>query len=121
MNRNDLDRYITETYGVLGETPWQQYPSHRVYRHCNNKKWFAVIMELPKEKIGLQGQESIQVVNVKCEPLMIGSLLQEQGIYPGYHMNKNHWITLLLDGTLEEDKLKWLLDMSFDLTNGKRR
>ena len=121
MNRNRLEEYIAKTYGVIGETPWQQYPCHKVFRHYANKKWFAVCMELPKEKIGLQGKEPIQVVNVKCEPLMIGSLLQDRGIYPGYHMNKNHWITLCLDGSVPTEKVQWLLDMSFDLTRKKMK
>ncbi len=121
MNRNELDAYIYQTYKVKGEHPWESYPSHTVYRHNGNKKWFAVIMDLPGAKICLPHQKQVQVVNVKCDSLMIGSMLQEEGIYPGYHMNKSHWITLLLDGTLEEDKLKWLLDISFDLTDKKRK
>lgn len=121
MDRNELDQYIVDTYGVTGEFMWEKYPSFAVYRHENNKKWFAVIMEIPKSKIGLNDDGTVNVVNLKCDPLLIGSLLLEDGIHKGYHMNKNYWITVRLDGSVDEDKIKWLLDMSFDLTAKKNK
>ena len=121
MDRNLLDKYITETYGAKGEFMWEKYPTFAVYRHENNKKWFAVIMEIPKSKIGLDDDGLVNVVNLKCNPLLIGSLLFEDGIHKGYHMNKNYWITVRLDGSVDEDKIKWLLDISFDLTAKKNK
>ena len=102
MNREDLDRFINDFYGASAEFLWASQPSFAVYRHSRNKKWFAVIMELKKDKIGLSGE---------------GSVLLEEGIHKGYHMNKNYWITVRLDGSVETDKIKWLLDLSFELTN----
>lgn len=116
----DLQKYIEETYGVTGEKLFAKYPDFRVFRHGCNRKWFAVIMELPGEKLGLSGGD-VRVVNVKCDPRMIGSFRQEKGIFPGYHMNKAHWITVLLDGTVETDQLRFLVDMSYDLTKGGRK
>lgn len=121
VNQKELERYINQTYGVFGEHPWSDAPSHTVYRHKENKKWFALSMELPAGKIGMDGMHTVQVVNLKCEPMMIGSLLMDPGIYPGYHMNKNHWITLCLNGEVADDKIFWLLDMSFDLIGGRRK
>ena len=40
----------------------------------------------------------------------------EKGIFPAYHMSKTHWISVALDGTVEKEKIEWLLDLSFDLT-----
>ena len=113
----NLQSYIEETYGAVGENLFAKYPSFRVFRHSSNRKWFAVIMEIPREKLGLSGG-NIQVVNVKCDTRMIGSFRQEPGIYPGYHMHKAHWLTVALDGTVAEDKIKFLIDMSYDLTKG---
>lgn len=117
LNRENLDKHISETYGVTAEFPWIQYPSFAVYRHSNNKKWFAVVMNLHKSKLGLPEDETVDVVNIKCDPIMTGSLHKDDGIFPGYHMNKSYWITVLLDGSVDDEKLKWLLDLSFDLTN----
>lgn len=121
LNRENLDKYISETYGVTAEYPWIQYPGFAVYRHNGNKKWFAVVMNLSKSKFGLPEDETVDVVNLKCDPIMTGSLHKDNGIYPGYHMNKSYWVSAFLNGTVEDEKLKWLLDISFDLTNSKIR
>ncbi len=119
INRKELDKYIEEVYGVIGEFPWNSAPTFAVYRHKSNNKWFAVIMEIPKIKIGIPEEGNVQVVNLKCEPLLIGSVILDEGIHPAYHMNKNHWISVRLDGSVEREKLEWLLGLSYDLTDKK--
>lgn len=120
MNRVQLQNYIAQTYGVTGERLFAKDPATCVFRHEQNRKWFAVIMEIPKGKLGLQADGDICIVNLKCDPRLIGSFRLEQGIYPAYHMSKAHWLTVALDSTVEEDKVKFLLEMSYDLTKGKR-
>ena len=61
----------------------------------------------------------LQVVNFKCDPILIGSLLGEKGFFPAYHMSKASWITVALDGSVADDKMKLLLDMSFEATAPK--
>ncbi len=117
FTRDNLDKYIVETYGTVGELPWVQYPTNTVYRHRRNKKWFAVVMTLPKSKLGIDSDEKVDVINLKCDNLMMGSLLSDEGIFPAYHMNKNHWISVLLGDSVDDEKIKWLLDMSFELTD----
>ena len=119
MNRIELNNFISSYYGVEAEYPWIKHPTFAVYRHKDNKKWFAVIMELSGDKIGID-VERVNVVNLKCDPLLIGSLLCDKGIHKGYHMNKNYWITVCLDGSVNEEKIKWLLDLSFELTSKRR-
>ena len=121
MTRNELEGHIAETYNADPEYPWLAYPTYAVFRHQNNQKWFAVVMEIPKEKLGLPMEGSIDVVNLKCDPLLVGSLRNEPGFFPAYHMSKAHWITAALDGSAPEDKLKWLLDLSFELTAGRKK
>ncbi|MBR3809084.1 MAG: MmcQ/YjbR family DNA-binding protein [Clostridia bacterium] len=114
MNREDFQKFIEEKYGVLPEYPWASSPSFAVFRHDNNKKWFAVVMNITKDKLGLDSTEKIDVVNLKCDPIM--NVTTETGVFPAYHMSKTHWISVCLDGSVDEDKIKWLLDLSFDLT-----
>ena len=116
MNRVELSEYIQNRYSASPDFPWAKYPSYEVFRHGSNQKWFAVIMEIPSKKLGLDGVGCLQAVNLKCDPILIGSLLEEAGFFPGYHMNKEHWITAALDGRIPDEKLKILLDMSFDAT-----
>ena len=79
------------------------------------------MMDIPQNKLGLQGNELLDVVNFKCAPLLIGSLRKENGFFPAYHMNKNNWITVALDSSVSDDKIKILLDMSYQLTASKPR
>lgn len=119
MDRIALDKHITDTYGTAAEYMWEKYPTFAVYRHQNSKKWFAVIMDIPKTKLGLDSSEPVSVVNLKCDPLIVGSLLLEDGFHRAYHMNKDKWISVRLDGSVDFEKLKWLLSLSFELTAPK--
>ena len=121
MTRNELETYIAQIYNTDPEYPWLAYPTYAVFRHQSNRKWFAVVMEIPAEKLGLSAGGNINVVNLKCDPLLIGSLRNEPVFFPAYHMSKAHWITATLDGSAPEDKLKWLLDLSFELTSGRKK
>ena len=121
MKREELIDYIRETYGAEPEYPWSDLPNYAVFRHANNRKWFAVIMDVPSDKLGLKGKAVKDIVNLKCDPLMAGSLTAEKGIIPAYHMSKSRWISVLLEDLEDEEKLKVLLDISFDLTAVKRK
>ena len=116
MNRNELESFIKETYNADANYPWFKYPNYEVFRHSSNQKWFALIMDVPKSKLGLQGTETLDVVNFKCAPLLIGSLREESGFFPAYHMNKEHWISVILDENTDRELTEKLLDMSVNLT-----
>ena len=121
MNRSQLDKYITDYYGVRAERLFEKNPGFQAYRHNDTKKWFAMIMDLPESRLGLDGQKIIDVVNLKCDPILIGLLRLEQGFYPAYHMNKENWITVALDERVPDEKLRMLVDMSYELTRKKLR
>ena len=70
--------------------------------------------------MGLEGEGSVDIINVKCEPDMVGLLTQTYGFLLGYRMNKKYWITMLLDGSVSEAKILDFLDMSYDLIDGKK-
>lgn len=116
MDRAAFDRHVRDCYGVAADHPWAGAPGYAVYRHPGSGKWFAVVMDLPGEKLELPGGSRVDALNLKCDPLLLGSLLDEPGFYPAYHMNKAHWITVALDGRVPADKLRWLVDISHTLT-----
>ena len=119
MNRLELEKYIYDTYGVMPEYPWEKYNSYGVFRHCDNKKWFALVMSIKKSKLGLDGDGYIDVVNMKCAPEIMDDLYSESGVFPAYHMSKKHWLTLTLDGTCSDETIKWVARISYDLTRRK--
>lgn len=88
-------------------------------RHKNGK-WYAVVMSVEKYKLGLEGNEFVDIMDVKCDPEMTSMIIQTFGFLPGYHMNKQHWITILLDGSVSEAKTLDFLDMSYDMIDGNR-
>lgn len=116
MNRDEFIELIQSSYGITGSYPWAQYPTFQVFRHPENQKWFAVVMELPCQKLGLSSDASIWVVNLKCDTRMIAAFREEKGIYPGYHMHKGHWLSVCLDGSAKAETVRFLLAMSYDLT-----
>ena len=75
--------------------------------------------ECSNEQAGIAGEELLDVVNFKRDPLLIGSLRDEVGFFPAYHMSKDSWITVALDGSVPDEKIKMLLDMSYQATASK--
>lgn len=121
MTRDELAEYIVNNYSAEPDYPWIRYPSNEVFRHMGNKKWFALIMDVQRDKLGLPGEGVIDIVNFKCEPVLISVLTEECGFFPAYHMNKKNWITAALDGSADDEKIKMLLDMSYNATAPKIR
>ena len=121
MNREELEAYILNHYSTLPDYPWADTPRAAVFRHVANRKWFALVMEVPCNKLGLVGTKKLDIVNFKCDPILIASLRGETGIFPAYHMNKASWITAALDGSVSAEMIELLLDVSYELTRPKPR
>lgn len=112
--RQDVLTFASEQYGTEPEFLWASYPEYAVLRHRNGK-WYGIVMDVPREKVGLSGKECVDILVVKCAPDMIGAFRQRDGFLPAYHMNRSHWLTVLLDGTVDRETIVSLLDMSYDL------
>ena len=120
VDREEIFEYVKKQYGTIPEFLWSSSPDSAVLRH-HNGKWYAVIMNVERSKLGLDGDDTVEIMDVKCDPEMTGMIIQTYGFLPGYHMNKQHWITILLDGTVRESKILDFLDMSYDLIDGLRK
>lgn len=112
--------YVKKTYGVEPDCPFPSSPDSPVLRHEDNRKWFAIFMTVRRSRLGLTGEEPVEVMNCKTSPLLAGVLRQQAGILPAYHMNRENWITVLLDGTVPPEDIFPLLDLSFELTADKK-
>ncbi len=113
MKREEIYEYVKKQYGTVPEYLWKESPESAVLRHKNGK-WYAVLMQVEKSRLGLEGDTKVDIIDVKCDPDMT------YGFLPGYHMNKKYWITMLLDGTVSEAKILDFLDLSYDLIDGKK-
>ena len=113
--------YIKTKYGSEPEHLWAKTPGNAALRHRGNKKWFAaLLLEMPRRTLGLSGEERVDVLNLKCDPKLSGSLIDGERYLPGYHMNKEHWISVLLDGSVPAAEIFPLIDLSHGLTDGKK-
>ncbi len=122
MNRRDVIDFIKTEYDTPQEHLWMSYPDYIVFRNSINNKWFAVVMDVERQKLGLEGNGKVDVLNVKCDPILIGSLRLSKGYLPAYHMSKDKWISVLLDGTVADNEIKDLIHLSYELIcgNGKK-
>ena len=89
MTANELIAYVRDTYSADPEYPWDD--ENFIFRHTANRKWFAVAMRLPYSRLGLEKPGSVDIVDVKCGPLLMDAYRRQPGILPGYHMNKDNW------------------------------
>ena len=123
-NQQTLRAYLlawaADRFGTEPEHLWAKYPNYAVLRRQDNKKWYAVLMDVPRARLGLPGEGSVDILDIKCDPRLIGSLRNGPGFLPAYHMSKSSWITVLLDGTVPQEEITALLEMSYDLAGGRR-
>ena len=118
--RSNVFAYIEEAYGVQPDYPWARYPDYAVFRHTNNRKWFALLMRVSKDKLGLAGAEPVDILNLKlADALAVDFLAQEPGFLPGYHISRGSWVSVLLDGTVPPERIFPLIDQSFSVTSAK--
>ena len=118
MKKEEIFEYVQKQYGTVPEYLWSKLPDSAVLRHKDGK-WYAVIMTVEKSKLGLEGKEPVDIMDVKCDPDMTNMIIQTYGFLPGYHMNKQHWISIILDGSMEREDILRLIQDSFDLTAPK--
>ena len=118
MTRQGVFDYVREQYGTEPDYPW--FDDNAVLRHKGTGKWYGVVLLVSQDRLGLEGGGMVDVLNVKSDPLLIGALRNRPGFHPAYHMNKENWISIRLDGSAPDDKIRDLIDMSFGLTAPKR-
>ena len=120
--RQTVSDYINKKYKITPEYPWKTYPEYVVFRHADNKKWFALVMEIDGDKLGLRSVGIVNCINLKIGDLYFRDMIiREDGIFPAYHMNKMHWVTVLLDGTVSAERVFSLIDMSYLATASAKK
>lgn len=116
VSRQEIFDFAEKEFGVKPDYPFAKFPAYAVLRHSNDGKWFGLVMNVPFNKIGLEGDDEIDILDVKCHVAKVADLANEDGFRPAYHMNKEHWITARLDGSVPKDTVLALLRESYDLT-----
>ena len=120
MKKQSFLEYCLNTYGTSPDYPFYEDFETAVLRHADSRKWYAIVMRVSRRKFGFDSDEVIDVVNLKLPTEMFGSFVEADGVYPAYHMNKLHWISVLLPDA-SEDIVQFLVNVSFEATKNKRK
>ena len=120
MTKQEFLEYCLNTYGTSPDYPFDEDFETAVLRHTDSRKWYAIVMRVSRRKFGFDSDEIIDVVNFKLPTDMFGSFGTSDGVYPAYHMNKFHWISVLLSDA-SDDTIKFLVNVSYEATRGTRK
>lgn len=100
------------------ETPWDKHPEFYVMKTANRQKWYGLMMRIPYQLLDPQQSGIVDVLNLKAPPLKIVDLIDYQTFYPAYHMNKKHWVSVVVDEKINLKQLQALIRQSYQLVEG---
>ena len=117
--RETIISVIQKEYSVSPEYLCEGDFDTAVFRHNDTKKWFGIIMKVKRSTLGIKGDGTADVMNVKCDPLLVDILVQRESFLRAYHMNKRLWVSILIDSEIEDGEIFGLIEQSFQLTDKK--
>lgn len=108
--------YIRNKYNDELEYLWEKFPNNAIWRNRINKKWYAALLIVEKSKIGIKDEGQIEIIDLRLGSEKIEKIVDYDKYFPGYHMNKKHWITIKLDGSVDINQVYDLIDNSYNLS-----
>lgn len=120
MTKQSFLDYCHNKFGTSPDYPFDEDLETAVLRHADNRKWFALLMKVSRRKFGFDSDKTVDVVNLKLPFEMFGSFGKADGVYPAYHMNKLHWISVLLSDATDET-IAFLTGVSYEETKDRSR
>jgi predicted DNA-binding protein (MmcQ/YjbR family) len=120
MTKQEFLEYCSGTYVTSADYPFEGDFETAVLRHTDNKKWYAIAMRVSKRKFSEDSDEIVDVVNLKVPLDLYGEFDAFDGVFPAYHMNKRHWISVILQD-VSDDLLRHLVDLSYDATKQEKK
>ena len=107
--------YVRDTYADELEFLWQKSPDNAIWRRKDNRKWYAALLTVSKNKLSLDGDDIIEILDLRMTPEDLEKLTDNKKYFPGYHMNKKHWVTICLDGTVPIEEIHERINESYAL------
>lgn len=111
--------YIHTKYNDELEYLWEKFPNNAIWRNKDNNKWYGALLIVDKSKIGIDEAGSIEIIDLLLEPESIEKIVDNKKYFAGYHMNKKHWITIKLDGSVNINEIYKFIDKSYNLSINK--
>ena len=120
MTREDFFRHCLDTYDTSPDYPFSDDLETAVLRHSDTGRWYALLMRISRRKLGLECDETVDVLNLKQPTELFGSFGTADGVYPAYHMNQLHWISVVL-ADAPDDVVTFLTSASFTATTKRKK
>lgn len=111
----ELLQYVKQKYDVTEEYMWKDTPNNAIIRVKNSKKWFCAILTLEYRKLGIDKDGLCEIIDLKQTTENIEKMVDNKNFFHGFHMNKKHWYTIVLDGRLPTEKIFECVDNSYNL------
>ncbi len=108
--------YVKEKYKDDLEYLWVKFPKDAVWRNKENNKWYGLLLVLSESKLGLESDKIIDMVVLRYQKDKIKDVVDMINIFKGYHMNKDNWITIRLNGSVDTKEIIKLIDNSYKLS-----
>ncbi|MCD7723354.1 MAG: MmcQ/YjbR family DNA-binding protein [Clostridiales bacterium] len=107
--------YVSDTYGDELEFLWTKFPDNAVWRRKDTMKWYGAILTVQRSKLGLDSNETVEIIDLRIAPEQMTELLKRENYYPGWHMNKKSWYTVILDESVSDEELVARIQDSYEL------
>lgn len=111
--------YVRSKYHNEPEFLWKQFFGNAIWRRDDNKKWYGALLTLSKRKLGLDSDEIVEIMNLRLLPEQINDLIDHEHYFPGWHMNKKYWYSIILDHSISTDEICKRIDESYALAKKK--
>lgn len=108
--------YVEKVYQNKLEFLWEKSPKNGIFRCNDGGKWYAAILTVAKEKIGLEGKGMVEIIDLRALPNEIIELVDDKKYFKGYHMNKKHWYTICLNDSVSTQEICQRIKVSYSLT-----
>lgn len=116
----EIIEYIRKKYNDELEFLWEKYDDNAIWRNKLNNKWYGVLMTIPENKLIGTSDKLIEVIDLRYSKDESDKIIDNQKIFPGYHMNKKSWITIKLDNSVPTEEIYEFIDNSYNLNIGNK-
>jgi len=107
--------YVRDTYGDELEFLWEKFPDNAIWRRKDNQKWYGAILTVSGRKLGLPTDDILEIIDLRLQKELMEQTVDRIRYFPGWHMNKNNWYTIILDGRVPTEELFGRIDESYRL------
>lgn len=111
----EILNYIDTKYKTTIEHLWDKFPQDAISRRNDSKKWYILFMEINESKLDSKFDRLVEVIDLRGTQQFVETITDNVNYFPGFHMNKKNWYTIILDGRVDTKRIKYLIDESFIL------